>query len=156
MPLIRDYPQVIQLLPTDAFVIDRIGVGTEYIEAGSFETGAPYEAAFEFLGGTPPIANELLGGKSFPVAVAFAVNFAGASFHVETPPAAPYVSAVYQISGGVSTAIGSMTIATNGVFTFAIAVAPTFAVGDSIKFGGNATPDTQLANFWWSLYGTLA
>lgn len=33
MPVIRDYPQATSLEPTDAFVIDREGVGTMYVEA---------------------------------------------------------------------------------------------------------------------------
>ena len=36
MPAIRDYTQATFLEPTDAFVIDRIGVGTLYVEAGLF------------------------------------------------------------------------------------------------------------------------
>lgn len=32
MPLIRNYPQAVSLQPTDAFVIDRVGTGTMFIE----------------------------------------------------------------------------------------------------------------------------
>lgn len=39
MPLFRQYPETTVLQPTDAFVIDRIGVGTLYIEGQNVETG---------------------------------------------------------------------------------------------------------------------
>lgn len=38
MPQFRQYPQANNLQPTDAFVIDREGVGTLYIEGGDFTT----------------------------------------------------------------------------------------------------------------------
>src|SRR5258706_3591679 len=42
-PVIRGYTQATDLHSTDAFVIDRIGVGTMYIEAGDmFATCIPY------------------------------------------------------------------------------------------------------------------
>jgi hypothetical protein len=39
VPQIRDYTQATSLQATDAFVIDRVGVGTEYIEASDFLNG---------------------------------------------------------------------------------------------------------------------
>lgn len=33
MPLVRDYPEATSLEPTDAFIIDRVGVGTMFVEA---------------------------------------------------------------------------------------------------------------------------
>jgi hypothetical protein len=36
MPQLRDYPQATSLQDTDAFLIDRIGSGSEYIEAADF------------------------------------------------------------------------------------------------------------------------
>lgn len=38
MPLFRDYPQTTVLQPTDAFVLDRNGVGTLYIEAQNLDS----------------------------------------------------------------------------------------------------------------------
>jgi hypothetical protein len=40
MPRIRDYTQATSLAPTDAFVIDRVGVGTLYVDASALTSGA--------------------------------------------------------------------------------------------------------------------
>ena len=39
-PTIRAYVQALNLQPTDAFIIDRIGTGTMYVEAGIEGNGA--------------------------------------------------------------------------------------------------------------------
>jgi hypothetical protein len=39
MPQFRQYPQATFLLPTDAFVIDRLGVGTLYVDYSVIGTG---------------------------------------------------------------------------------------------------------------------
>lgn len=40
MPLFRQYQQAFSLNPTDAFVIDRIGIGTMFVEANVLPSGA--------------------------------------------------------------------------------------------------------------------
>lgn len=133
-----------------------------YITGASVESGAPFIVPFEFLGGTPPLSNELMGGYVFTVAVSFAVNLAqplsGATpqAHCETNPASTFTVTIYKITGGVSTSIGTMVISTAGAFTFTVAVAPSFAVGDSIKFAAPSGVDGSLANLWWSLLGVTA
>lgn len=51
MPVIRSYPEVISLQATDAFLIDRIGVGTAYVEATNVEASSAWSA----LTGIPTI-----------------------------------------------------------------------------------------------------
>lgn len=55
MPTFREYPRVTTLQPTDAFVLDRLGVGTEYIEGADF-LAAPFDNIVNL-----PIADPLDG-----------------------------------------------------------------------------------------------
>ncbi len=157
MPLIRSYPPASELDPTDAFVLDRIGTGTMYIEGLNLIAGAPYVAAFEFLG-DPALTSEILGAHTFTLAAAFTANLFGAVGFCDPAslPTATFVADIYHIAGAVSTHIGTMTISTHGAFTFSVAVAPTFAAGDSIKFVGPTVIDATATNFWWSLLGAVA
>lgn len=156
MPLIRSYPQATTLNPTDAFVIDRIGTGTMYVDSANLGSGAPYEASFEFFG-LPPAASELMGGHFFPVGVSFGTNMTS-SYGVSggfctVAPASAFSATVYHVTGGVATSIGTMGISTLGAFSFSTS-AVTFAAGDSISFNGPASPDAALENLWWTILGT--
>ncbi len=157
MPQIRAYPQATVLDPTDAFVLDRIGTGTMYIEGLNLIAGAPYVAAFEFLG-DPATSDEILGAHPFTLSVAFSADLNGAVGFCDPAslPTATFVADIYHIASAVSTHIGTMTISTLGTFTFSVAVAPTFAAGDSIKFVGPTVVDLTATNFWWSILGAVA
>lgn len=159
MPLIRQYPQADTLENADAFVIDRIGVGTMYIDgADVFLTGAPYAAACSFFG-QPPTGSQIIGGHFFPVAVTFGENFAstlGASGgYASAAPTVAYTARVNHIASGVSTDIGSMTIATDKTFSF-LTDAVTFGAGDSVQFVGASVADATLQDFWWTFMGAVA
>ncbi len=113
-----------------------------------------YAAAFSFLGGVPPITLECMGGHIFPAAVDFDADFAGAVGHCEIAPASSFEATIYHIVAGVSTSIGTMTVATDGTFTFSTSAAPiSVAIGDSLKFVAPSSVDAQIANVWWTLYG---
>lgn len=165
MPGIRDYPEAASVDPSDAFVIDRIGTGTMFVASSNLQSGNPYFCAFEFLGGTPPLTNEVMGGHVFTAAVNTTINFAGivvsgnfvqAQGHCETNPASSFTATIYKVSGGVSTSIGTMVISTLGAFTFAVAAIQSFAQGDSLKFVAPSGTDASLANLWWTIPAVLA
>ncbi len=154
-PTIRGYTRATSLEPTDAFELDRIGVGTMYIEGADLAVGAPYEKSWEFLG-DPALSSEILGGGIFTVAVDFPSGFGGVGFcDPDTLPIATFTANIYQIAAGTPTLIGTMEIATDGAFTFTVP-ATSFAAGDSIKFLGPSVPDATAANFWWALLGATA
>lgn len=74
MPEIRQYPEALTLLPTDAFVIDRLKVGTMYINAGAEETaalGGPLTRCITYVvdGGGSVINTGVVGDLFVPFAV---------------------------------------------------------------------------------------
>ncbi len=153
MPLIRSYPEAPTLFSTDAFVLDRIGVGTMFIEGEAVRSAlvGRYLAAFEFLG-DPPITLETLGGHSFQRAVLFDADFAGASVTLspENLPAAEYIITIQKVVALVVTDIGTLTIQPDGTWAFA-AAGVGFQKDEGVRFIGAATPDVTLARFFWTL-----
>lgn len=116
---------------------------------------SPLEASFEFLGGTPPEASEILGICTFTSGAIIPDDFAGASGNVITDnPTGNYTCLIKHGVGGNLTTIGNMTITTSGNFTFLTSGALTVDPGECIVFEGNATPDSTLADFSWTIQGT--
>lgn len=124
MPTIRQYGQVTSLLPTDAFVLDRIGVGTVYIEEQNLSTIFPvvsvtYGETVVVLGGefisvqasapvtvTLPVASSALGQQvivkdSLGVSVSYPITISGS-----IDAASTFV---------ISTPYGSVTLISDGV-----------------------------------------
>lgn len=161
MPLIRSYPQAPSLQPTDAFVIDRNGIGTLYIEAtGIFLSGAPYVASFSFFGAIPN-SSELIGAHFFPIATSFLGNFVEPTGITGvsgggclSDPTATFTAIVKKLSGGVQTTIGSMVISTLGILSFNT-TATNFAAGDSVQFFGPVSADASIQDIWWSILGAI-
>jgi hypothetical protein len=161
VPLIRSYPEAPSLQPTDAFVIDRNGIGTLYIEAtGIFLSGAPYEASCSFFGAIPN-SDQLIGAHFFGVATTYLANFvtpvgidgvSGGGCIVN--PTATFTAVVKKLSGGVQTDIGTMGISTGGTLSF-ITSATDFAAGDSIQFFGPASADASITDIWWTILGAV-
>ncbi len=153
MPLIRDYPEAPTLFSTDAFVLDRIGVGTMFIEGEAVRSAlvGRYLAAFEFLG-DPPVTLEILGGHSFQRAVLFDADFVGASVTLspETLPAAEYVITIQKIVGAVVTDIGTLTIQPDGTWAFS-AASVGFQKDEGIRFVGQVDVDATFARFFWTI-----
>jgi hypothetical protein len=135
MPSMRQYAQAMSILPTDAFLIDRIGVGTMYIEAEDFLTSAgAYDVAMNYLG-VPPASQIFLGFavvREFSLPASFTLSQA-----VFTTPPTNQVQLTIQRNG---TPIGTITwAATAQVGVFAGAGYSMFTAGDLIEIvsGGN-------------------
>ena len=124
MPTIRQYGQVTSLLPTDAFVLDRIGAGTVYIEEQNLSTIFPVVSVTSggtvvVLGGefisvqagalvtvTLPVASSALGQQvivkdSLGVSVSYPITISGS-----IDAASTFV---------ISTPYGSVTLISDGV-----------------------------------------
>jgi hypothetical protein len=97
MPKIRQYPQANAQAPTDAFVIDRQGVGTMYIQASAVSGGGPLTIAVEENGTLyVPAATTLnfTGGAT--------VTQAGAVANIDIPVQNAGTVTTVNVSGGSS------------------------------------------------------
>jgi hypothetical protein len=155
MSLFRDYPQALTLNITDALVLDRIGVGTMYVEGVNFVVNGPYIFSFSNLG-VPLTTSELIGGHVFALNASFPANMTGSEFFVDPSslPAAPTTIAIDFIHAGIDTGLGTLVVQTDGSYvinTTAFNAVP----GDYFKFTGPALYDTHLANMFFTGYGTL-
>ena len=112
-----------------------------------------YRVGFFFT--TAPSGSEVLALHVATSAFTFPANFASPTSKgaVGTNPAASFAMDV-QKNGST---IGTITISTGGVFTFATAsgTAKSVAVGDVIKIVAPATPDASIANAAITLVGTF-
>jgi hypothetical protein len=111
-------------------------------------------------GPRPPIASEWLGGYSFPVAVTFPANFTGAFGHINTNPTSSFVISLRKnaTTSATGTAVGTVTVATNGTFTFASTsgAVKAFAIGDHLSAWGPGTADATANDLNFTLLGSLA
>lgn len=155
MPRIRDYPEAGSLEPTDAFVIDREGVGTMFVEGDVFLVGAPYLFSWSNLG---PILgdSEIMGGHVFALACSLPANMVGTTFAIDPSslPAAEVTAIIYKVSAGSATSFGTMTIETDGSFSIT-STATSFAISDLIEFRGPGTHDTNFSNMWMTGVATV-
>ena len=155
-PTIRAYVQALNLQPTDAFIIDRIGTGTRFIEAESLPAGT-VGVAFEFLGGTPPVSSEVMGLVSFDFTVVFPGNFSDPlgiqqSYGVILiHPTGTFVATVQHNGSN----IGTMTISPAGVYAFTTTsnLPVTFNAGDYMTIIAPSSTDATAANFAWTFVG---
>lgn len=110
--------------------------------------------SFEFLGGQPAIASEVVGLIVFEQPAGFLGNFAGARGRILTNPTSSFVCNITQNG----TSVGSMTISTSGVFTFtsSLGLPVNCVAGDYLSFVAPVTPDATAANFSWTLVGSGA
>lgn len=104
----------------------------------------------------PLAASEVFALYAAPAAFLYPQGFVGSVGTAQTPPAALMIINVARQDGGAGpfSAIGTITIQTSGVVSFAttIPAVVAIAVGDVVKFTGPATPDTA-ANFSATLKG---
>lgn len=118
-----------------------------------------YRIGFFFT--TAPAGSEVLAMHVATTAFTFPANFASPTSKgaVGTNPAASFVLDVQRQVGGSGgfSSIGTITISTGGVFTFATTsgTSKSIAVGDVIKIVGPATPDGSVANVAITLVGTF-
>jgi len=128
LPQFRQYPQANSIISTDAFLIDRIGIGTMYIEAQNmpFSSNPAYDIAMNVEGSIP---------TSVPLFVFNAVrsysiptNAAGSKFTVQTAPSASFALTVNHNSSPV----GSITFAANSNVGTATMTNTSFVSGDEL------------------------
>lgn len=123
--------------------------GTVWGELATGGGSVAYSVPFGFT--TAPAASETLLLHVFAEAVTFDDEWAGATEHVGTNPAASFALDVQK--NGVS--VGTITISDTGVVTFATSGgAVSFAVGDLLSIVGPGTADTSIANCAFTLKGT--
>lgn len=158
----------------DAINLDLI---TEYLQdligamlSGNVETGivVTYDdtaGKFDFttVGAQPyivgtffdlaPASSEILLDTIFAVAANFGVNWSGAVGHVVVNPTASFVMDIQKALGGAAFAnVGTITVSTGGVFTFATSA--NFAVGDRLRIKAPVVADATVAGMSVSLIGT--
>lgn len=129
-----------------AFPISNVAA---YIPTG----GTPYRMAFPLLGN--PAGSVSYPWHAFPVAVSFPSNFTGSVGAVLTNPTATATFTVNKTSGGVTTAVGTISVSTSGVVTFTTTggTPVTVAAGDYFTLASPAR-DATLAGLMFTLVGT--
>lgn len=135
------------------------------ISSGAATTGSLYvDAEFEFPGG-PPVAATAgttlgwIGGRRVARAISYAANFGGSYGFALTAPTASFVMTVRKNAtlNNNGTQIGTITVATNGTYTFATTTGAvqSLAIGDTLHVFGPAVADVTMADFGFTLAGTL-
>jgi hypothetical protein len=127
------------------------------VVAGSGAAAAATTAydLWTFVGvGSPPTSSELLFLGRFPRAVNFTANFSGSYGRVNTNPASSFAIDVKKNGSTV----GTITIATNGAFTFATSAGASvsFVAGDYISYHAPSSADAAVQDIAITLAGTLA
>jgi VCBS repeat-containing protein len=102
--------------------------------------------------GGPPTATQLLDFFVIPFAGTLPANMAGSYGKISSSGTNPTSSFVITVKQNGSS-IGTITINTSGVYTFATSggTAVTLAAGDLIEFFGPGTPDATAANLVWTI-----
>lgn len=158
MPLIRSYPEAGSLNATDAFVIDREGVGTMFIE-GQFLGGSGDRVLTTFQGVGSPGDGAWLGTEPFPVTVLYPADWGGL-FGWVLPDSLPDDDAVFTIfkasaSDPAGTQVGTVTIASDGSVTGdTSATAVTFEADTAMVVYCPDPADATLADFAISFLGS--
>lgn len=114
-------------------------------------TGGLYDIALSF-GGTPT-ASEILNQLSIPREVNLAADFAGSAGHVSVNPTGSFVISIQD--DGVE--IGTVTIGTGGVFSFASTggTAKVIAAGSKLIFEAQASVDATIDTISFTLPGEV-
>jgi hypothetical protein len=121
-------------------------------ETASSATTAHDVWAF-FAVGTPPLTEELLYQGTFARAVTFPANWAGSYGDVNTNATGTFLLTVKKNGSTV----GTVSIATNGTFTFATSAgaAVSYAVGDKITIHAPVATDATVEGISVTLAGSL-
>ncbi len=159
MPGMRDYLQVTSLQPTDGFWIDRIGQGSEFIEAVNFIPAALVWAGNAFYeGSAPPASSQLLSGWSMPVKATFpadetSARLIGWGAHVES---GSLPTATFAITLALNDVLAAtLTFHTDGTFSYVAASGAWVAnVRDRVTAVA-PTADATMNNFFFTIVGTL-
>jgi hypothetical protein len=142
----------------DATIYTENGVIAADPSAGS--TSSLFADVVVFYAAGPPTTSELIYLERVLHAISFAAAFTGSYGKAITAPTASFVISVRKnaTTSSTGTEIGTITVATDGSYTFATTGGATqsLAVGDTISFWGPSSADTTIANFGFTLAGTLA
>ena len=112
----------------------------------------PYDVVLYYPG--KPGDAAIVAKVVLPRAVTFAAAFSGSYGDIGTAATATTTLTVAFYRGGVSQASGTIQIATNGVYTFALASQYVSAAGDVLKVTNQATADATAADISVTLTGT--
>jgi hypothetical protein len=117
-------------------------------------SNATFYRPFPFFFTTTPTASELLAQFSIVENIVLPANFTGSVGQVGVNPTSAFVLTVKKNS---TTTIGTISISTAGVITWATTGGTTqaLAAGDYVTFTGPATPDATIANVSITLRGQL-
>lgn len=119
-----------------------------------------FDQPFEFLGGDPPIASEVMGVFVFTRACRIPADFAGSYGRQFTAPSATFTITAargnYATPASLTT-IGTIIVATSGAWTWATVgnVAKDFLAGEFIKFTAQVGVDATFADVFWTVTGTV-
>lgn len=134
--------------------------GITVADPNGVAAGSQFADIAVFYAAGPPGASELIYLERVTRAINYAASFAGSFGQALTSPTASFVISVRQgaTSSSTGTAIGTITVATNGTYSFATTGGATqsLAIGDTVSFWGPSSADTTIANFGFTLAGTLA
>ncbi len=110
----------------------------------------PYDLVCSFVG--KPSSGQLVMIFTAPRAVSYPANFAGSVGTLTTNPTS---TAVYTIANN-GTTIGTLSISTGGVFTFATTsgTSKSLAVGDRLTITAPSPQDASLINVGFTMAGT--
>lgn len=146
MPEVRNYPEATSLLDTDAFILDRLGIGTMYIEVENMFQ-ATYDVAMGYPGSPPAGAIMVYFQAIRPFTI-------GLPNTVDEPEAQSLASCQVAPVGGAcvmaiaqnGTGIGTITFAANATTgVVSIPVPITFAAGDELTVS-TPNPNFGIAN----------
>lgn len=161
MGTIREYPEADSLQATDAFVLDRVGVGTMFVDESTLlgSLGIHFVLGFAY-NGDPLLVNQVFGQYTFAQDIVFPANFAGAEgVALSLPTSNPWTCPIFQqpAAGGAPVQMATMSWTSSGVLSFIFtADAPfTFSAGDTI-YAKPSSVDATITNFSYTLLGSLA
>jgi hypothetical protein len=147
-------PAVSATQPT-ALVAYTDGTANGLYPIGSADDGgggaAPYD--FGFVKAAIPTSSEIIGKVVIPRDITLPADFSGAYGHVDTNPTAQFDIDV----SDDGTSIGTISIATDGMFTFTTAgnTAKAVTAGSVIRFVAPASIDATVAGIAVTLVGSL-
>lgn len=118
-----------------------------------------FDLSFEFMGGTPPLSNEVMGLYVADRSQRFYANFNGGSVGgvaafgmVRVNPTATFAMIVYR---NASEVIGGISVSTGGVYSFTTVGGVSFdlTAGQYLKIVAPSSTDATFADASWTLPG---
>jgi hypothetical protein len=157
----RQYPEALTLQSTDGFWIDRLGVGSLWIQGFNFiPSTLLWTGAVLYEGSGPPLTNQLLGGFSMPVKASFPDNNTDAlaigwGLHVQAGnlPTSTFVMTIALNDVLVAT----LTVNTDGTYSYSSSSGLTWTanVRDRITILAPSVTDATMNKFFFTIVGTL-